>query len=260
MERTFAKVLDIEQITSHYSLITIMAPQLVRSVQPGQFIHVRTGELLDPLLRRPFSIHDWHPGEGTMQLLFQVKGKGTQLLAGKQKGEQLDVLGPLGNGFAIPKKKGKALLIGGGIGEAPLWGLARTLKEAKWEVTTVLGAAKQSLLARNNGFSQWGETYIATEDGSVGIKGRVTNLLPLVAAEQFDQVYACGPKPLLAALYPWANSNNLPLQVSLDEVMACGMGVCLGCVQPVGSKEAPVLAKVCTDGPVFSAEEVVWDD
>ncbi len=260
MECNRVEILDVKTVTKHYYLLTLMAPQVARGISPGQFVQVRVDDRLDPLLRRPFSVYHWDEKQGIIEILFQVRGKGTALLARKRPGERLDILGPLGRGFAIPAEPGAALLVGGGIGAAPLRGLAEKLEQSGWELTVLLGAADESLLARTEDFSHLGKTIIATDDGSRGIKGRVTNVLPLVAGSTFKQIYACGPKPMLAALSSWAAANGLPIQVSLDEVIACGMGVCLGCAHPVKAGAETGYAKVCTQGPVFNGEEVVWDE
>jgi len=253
------EILAVKAVSQHYYLLTLMAPRLARSVRPGQFVQVRVADGLDPLLRRPFSVHDWDAKQGTVALLVQVRGKGSKMLADKRPGERLDVLGPLGRGFEISETKGRALLVGGGIGAAPLWSLARQLKDKTWDLTVLLGASADSLLVKAVDFSHLANTIIATDDGSAGIKGKITKLLPL-AASDYNQVYACGPKPMLAALAVWTKAAGFPLQVSLDEVMACGMGVCLGCAQPVKHNKSVNYAKVCTQGPVFDADEVVWNE
>ncbi|MBO8168144.1 MAG: dihydroorotate dehydrogenase electron transfer subunit [Thermoanaerobacteraceae bacterium] len=260
MQRQYVEIKNLKQLTGRYYLLTLAAPLVARSVKPGQFVQLKVSAQLDPLLRRPFSIHDWCDAQGNVEILFQVRGKGTRLLADRKQGDYLDMLGPLGNGFSIPRAPGKALLIGGGIGAAPLWGLAKSLHARNWQVTVLLGGAGEQFLVRPEEFSRWGRTIITTDDGSRGISGRVTEALPLVAAQEFDQIYACGPKPMLAAIYDWARITGLPLQVSLDEVMACGMGVCLGCAHPVRKGKETVYAKVCSQGPVFDAREVVWHD
>ena len=235
-------------------------PEIADACQPGQFVTLRIDQGYRPLLRRPFSIHRIIRGkEGSrrpkgIEILYEVVGRGTELVCQKGAGQYLDVLGPLGKGFSILDAR-YSMLVGGGIGVAPLLFLAEQIKlrEPHSGIQALIGARRKTEILLQKGFTNLGlSVKIATDDGSAGFKGRVTELLRHILKTQRPEgasVYACGPKLMLAEISRVAREFDLSAQVCLDEYMACGLGVCLGCA--VSTKQGQRL--VCKHGPVFDA-------
>lgn len=240
-------------------LLTLQAPSIARKAQPGQFVTLQISRQIQPLLRRPISIHDVDKQKGWVLLYYHVVGTGTDLLSHLAVGESISLLGPLGHGFDLTAAKGRAYVVGGGIGQAPLRYLTRLLIEQGQEVIAVMGARDKDGLQGTNFYTDNHiPLMLATEDGSLGSTGFVTTHLQNLAAENVSVLYACGPKPMLRAVKNLAAAQNIPCQVSLEEKMACGIGVCLGCTCKSTDPTAPY-PKVCTHGPVFWAEEVDLD-
>lgn len=231
---------------------------LAGTAKPGQFVEIRCTGGVDPLLRRPLGCH--RITRGGIEVLYELVGKGTELLSQKKARETLDLIGPLGNGFE-PNTAGAAILIAGGIGVAPLVSLAEELVKKQKRITrVVIGARSGGHILCEKEFRSLGcQVKVATEDGSKGRKGLATDLLKEILTEhglKLATIYACGPMGMLKAVALIARAHRIPCQVSLEERMACGVGVCLGCpvkVKPVGDYKM-----VCKDGPVFNAEEVLW--
>ncbi|HET6457107.1 MAG TPA: dihydroorotate dehydrogenase electron transfer subunit [Armatimonadota bacterium] len=241
------------------------APELAEVCSPGQFLHVLCHSGNDPLLRRPFSIHDADPKLGLVSLLYQVVGRGTRLLAERVPGEALDVLGPLGRGFALPETAGQPiLLVGGGMAVAPLYFLARKMFEfsGNLKISILLGArTKDMLLCLDELASLRIAIQTATEDASHGHHGLVTGLLESYL-EEGDKplVYACGPWPMLKAVAEITKAHKLDCQVSTEAKMACGVGACMSCVIKVRDGDSSKYVRSCKEGPVFDADEVIWDE
>lgn len=232
--------------------------ELVQAItEPGQFVHIRVGgrsQSIAPLLRRPISISSANPLTKTMTLIYRSGGLGTELLSETKIGEKVDVLGPLGHGFPVDATPsgGKALIIGGGVGVPPLYGLSQALKARGVQVTHVLGFRSAKDVFYQAEFDKMGRTIVMTEDGTSGKKGRVTDVLDSVA---FDVAYACGPIPMLRALEHTITEK--PLFVSLEQRMGCGIGACMACVtHTTDPNDAKGYRRVCCDGPVFKAKEV----
>ena len=245
-----------DRITTGVGLMVLRAPRCAASVQPGQFVHLRVATGADIILRRPFSIHRAY-GE-RIEILYQILGTGTLRMAEKSPGDQsMDLVGPLGHGWEHPDHVGNALLVAGGLGAAPLGMLAERLAARGVAVTAALGAPTASRLVARALFERVARRVeIATDDGSVGDCGFVTEPVKrLLAAEPFGMVYACGPEAMVRAIARLAGAAELPCQVSLERFMACGIGACLSCVVTT----VHGLKRACADGPVFTAEEVVWD-
>lgn len=238
------------------------APELANKALPGQFLHVKVSDGLYPLLRRPISLHVIDREQGILGLLYQVRGKGTQILSKRLAGENIDVLGPLGKEFNLNFSGNNALIVGGGIGIAPLFPLAKSLVEAGKNVTVILGARTAHMVLSQEKFSSLGcNVKIATDDGTAGIKGFVTELLQQeILAQKVDYVYACGPEMMLAKVEEICLSNNISGQVSLEAYMGCGVGACLSCACERNHDAEKKYAKVCTEGPVFSMGEVKLHD
>jgi dihydroorotate dehydrogenase electron transfer subunit len=224
----------------------------------GQFLHVRVNNGLYPLLRRPLSLHEINPDKGIVGLLFQVRGVGTELLSQKKAGEKIDVMGPLGKGFNLDFPGEKAVLVGGGIGIAPLYPLADRLVASGKRVTALIGnRSAESVLAVDKFTAIGCQVQVSTNDGTKGLKGYVTELLEeYLMKTAADYVYACGPGPMLAEIEKSCAKRQIPGQVSLEEYMGCGVGACLSCACEREGVDDQKYLKVCTDGPVFTLGEV----
>ena len=260
MDLENARVLANDQLAPAEYMLRLYAPRTASSAQPGQFVTVQTSQQIQPLLRRPISIHDVDAAAGELLLYYHVVGTGTELLSRFAPGESVSLLGPLGHGFDCNITKSTVCVVGGGIGQAPLRFLARELVERGNTVIAVMGARDESGLRALDYYRDNGLTlHIATEDGSLGVQGFVTEHLQDLAAQGVSRVYACGPKPMLRAVKALTSAQGVGCQVSLEEKMACGVGVCLGCTCKSADPAAPY-PKVCTHGPVFWAEAVDLDD
>ena len=253
-----AEIVRTEKLTGDIHRFTVKAPDMAAASRPGQFVMIRPVEGLDPLLRRPFSIHQVAEG-GLLQILFKVIGKGTQALAGLQPGQHMDILGPLGRGFTHNTQH-HHYLVGGGIGIAPLLFLAKQLleKNEPSAIKVLLGArTKDEIAALADDFTGMGlVVQAATEDGSLGRQGLATDLMTPLQDENPAVVYACGPYAMLRAVVGVSRDKGWASQVSLETIMACGLAACLGCA--VQRADMNGYVHVCKDGPVFNADEVAW--
>jgi len=260
-----AKLLYNKRVKDKYFHLAIKVPQIGKTAVAGQFLNVKVREAAEPLLRRPFSIH--RVTDSGVEILYEVVGKGTEILAQKKSGEYLDVIGPSGNGFNYTshvRPHMPHILVAGGMGVAPLLFLAERLVTSHRSPVTskplvLIGAKNKNQILCEKEFKKLGyDVKIATDDGSRGFKGKVTELLEKILLSavscQLSAVYACGPRPMLKEISRIANIYKIPAQISLEEHMACGIGACLGCV--VNTKEG--FKRVCKDGPIFNAKEIVW--
>ncbi|MGE5606866.1 MAG: dihydroorotate dehydrogenase electron transfer subunit [Bacteroidota bacterium] len=251
---------EIIKVAPGYFRLKLTASAIAAEAKPGQFIQIRVGDELsvDPLLARPISIFRINKAEGTISLLFKVVGKGTTLLASKQKGDVLTIWGPIGNGFEVPEEAGNIALVAGGIGMPPLFCLGEQLSLRKKPPQLTLfygGRTSKNLLELDLWEKSRVPVKIATEDGSLGWKGFITELfINEHQANGYDFIISCGPAPMLAEVQKIAVLTGLNGQLSLEAHMACGVGACLGCTcQTIhGSR------RVCVDGPVFSIKEVIF--
>lgn len=234
---------DIKKLVFH--------TELAQEFKPGQFVHVRVGESYDPLLRRPISVSDVDFSQNNVTLIYRIVGKGTALLAKYAAGTMLDCVGPLGNGFTLRGEK--PLLIGGGMGLAPLIYLARSLSPRPIDVL-MAGRTKEDMYWQDMFQDICQELHITTDDGSLGVKGTALDLLPRILSKNYDIIYTCGPRPMMAGVAALAQKFHIPCQVSLEKYMACGIGACLSCTCAANDGTR---RKVCTDGPVFWAQEVL---
>ncbi len=241
-----------EEICKDHYLIKIDASGIDSS--PGQFVNIRIGEQTDPLLRRPFSIHNHK--DGVMEIAFKVIGKGTKLLRDHLKPGEIDIIAPLGKGFTLIEG-GKTLIIGGGVGNAPLYYLGKSLKERNNHVTYLYGATSKDAIFHKERFDSIANQFIiATDDGSEGEKGFITAFASKnLVKNDFDFVYACGPGIMLKKMVALLDKKNIPVEVSIEKYFGCGIGVCSGCtVETIDG-----LKRACVDGPVFNGRDINWD-
>ncbi len=232
----------------------VRVPAISREARPGQFVHVRPGTTLDPLLRRPLSLYDVDPGTDSITLLYKVVGRGTDLLKRVKPREYVDIMGPLGRGFTLPDPALSTLLVGGGMGVAPLVFLARMLKERGNGVRALYGVGQAAAATVYEGkFAELGVcSRVATMDGSLGFKGTVIELLhDEVDPGQVNMIYSCGPEVMMKAVASYAYRYGIAGEVSLEEYMACGVGACLGCARKLKADDSQYV-QVCKDGPVFA--------
>jgi len=248
-----ATVIENEEIMPATHVLTLDAGSAAYNAAPGQFLHIRCGSGGWPLLRRPMSVYRT---EGrTVQLMVRDVGEGSHLLVQSKPGDELDCLGPSGCGFRLESKARNLLMVGGGYGVAPLVGLAERAIARGANVTLAVGAATDALVFPASLLPEEVEYLVATDDGSAGHHGLVTDLLP-DRLPWADAVYSCGPLPMTATLARIMRERapRTPGQVAMEERMGCSMGVCLGCV--VETRKGPM--RVCTDGPVFRVGDIVW--
>ena len=250
------KIISNKNLIGNYWHLEFISEAIARYACPGQFVSIKVNDKLEPLLRRPISIHGLEGSK--IKLVYEVLGQGSQILSTRKIGELLDIIGPLGNGFNYKKQiklaQTKNILIAGGMGVAPLVFLAQELKLSKPLV--LIGArTKNDILCVKEFKKLNSQVKLATDDGSIGFKGQVTDLLKVVLGQiNSTTLFSCGPRPMLKAVSEIARENKINAQLSLEEHMACGIGACLGCV--VSTKAG--YKRVCQDGPIFSSEELIW--
>lgn len=256
-----AEILDNRLITCDHYVMTLAAPPIAQHARPGQFVMLRPVPSADPLLPRALAFYAMDAAAGQIELLYRVVGIGTRLLSEIRAGERVTLWGPLGSAFALAPT-GRHLLVGGGIGVPPLVFFAESVRRAAQgagDFEALLGAARADYLVGEAKLAAAGvPVRVATDDGSRGHRGFVTDLLEEALARDGGPatVYACGPMPMLAAVARLCAAAGAPCQVSLEAPMACGVGVCLGCTVPL---KAGGYARVCTEGPVFDAESIAWE-
>ncbi len=248
------KVINNIRVNHNNFILELEAPEPLGEILAGQFVEVLVKKSDSTFLRRPFSIHDVDYEKNTLSLLIQTLGAGTEALSHTKTGEFLNLVYPLGNSFSI-QSGGNALLIGGGTGIAPMYFLAKTLHKNGIEPTVLMGSRDKEGLLRIDDFKQSGDVYFTTEDGSAGEKGLVTDHSILKnSATKFKIIYSCGPEPMMKAIGKYAVANNIACEVSLENMMACGVGACLCCVVETTSGNLCT----CTDGPVFNVKDLKW--
>lgn len=247
------KVTGNHRLTKDIFILHIKSDKPLPEMKPGQFIQVRVDGSPDTFLRRPFSIHDADFERNTIKLLIQIAGKGTEKLSELKDGESINIIYPLGNSFSSPSPGEKILLVGGGCGIAPLLFLAKELRLRGFVPEILLGFRNSERLVEYDEYASVGNVHITTEDGSRGEKGFVTSH-PVLSEKIFDRVYCCGPEPMMKAMAGWCTAHNVTCEVSLENLMGCGFGVCLCCV--VNTVKGNLCT--CTDGPVFNIKELKW--
>ncbi|MBB6452987.1 dihydroorotate dehydrogenase electron transfer subunit [Salirhabdus euzebyi] len=227
-----------------------------KMINPGQFLHLKIGEGFSHMLRRPISITNVDIDHQEVTIIYKTIGSGTSWLSKQTPGEKIHVLGPRGNGFPIEQVTNKKLLvIGGGVGVPPLYYLTKKLVEQQNEVTAILGFQTKDAVFYEDNFKKLAKTFIVTDDGTKGEKGRVTNLIPSLQGD-VDYYYSCGPTAMLHAVSN--EMKHVPGYISLEERMGCGIGACFACVcKTVDETDEKGYRKICMDGPVFQSNEVI---
>jgi len=250
-----ARILENKELVSEIYEMVLFSKEIAAIAKAGQFLNIYCN-VPGRILPRPISISQIHREEGTVTIVYSVVGKGTKALSQMVMGEEIQVMGPLGNGFMIQEECAHPIIIGGGIGTPPLLELA---KQLQGNVAVYLGFRRNPILVE--AFEKIGaKVYVATEDGMDGVKGNVMDILR-EKNPKVDMVYSCGPKPMLRAIAQWAEEKGVKAQVSMEERMACGIGACVGCTCKTSTDKKQVMNKrVCKDGPVFWSNEVIWHD
>ena len=253
-EQMLAPVLKKQALAKNIYSFVIACRPLAQMAVPGQFVHILPAGCT---LRRPISICEIDKAQGTLTIVFEVKGDGTDKLAAVRVGENLDILGPLGRGFTLLPEAKRVVLVGGGIGNPPMLSLAQ---EYGSRAVAICGFRSASIVTLQQEFQETGaETILCTDDGTAGRHGLVTEpLREKLMAGGVDMVYACGPRPMLKFVAALAKEFHVRCEVSMEERMGCGIGACLVCACQLEREGKSVMGHVCKDGPVFPAEEVVW--
>ncbi len=241
-----------KELNNQYFLLKLSFNDTLPEMFPGQFVEILVEHSTTTFLRRPLSIHFVDRKTNEMWLLVQKIGDGTRKMSEYFIGQKVNLIYPLGNSFSIPATQQKVLLVGGGVGVAPLLMLGDALLKSFIDPIFLLGARSKDDLLELDEFAKYGKVYTTTEDGSYGEKGFVTQ--HSILKEQFDKIYTCGPTPMMKAIAAYASEKNIDCEVSLENTMACGIGACLCCVQE--TKEGHKC--VCTDGPVFNIKDLKW--
>ena len=247
------KVCSVERIHERYVLLKLTDEKPLPEMVPGQFVEVRVDGSPNTFLRRPISINFVDRGQNELWLLVATIGEGTRKLAELEAGDLLNCLLPLGNGFTPAKPNERVLLVGGGVGVAPLLYMGAEMKSKGIEPTFLLGARTAKDLLLIDIFKRYGRVFVTTEDGSEGEKAFVTNH-SILQEERFDRISTCGPTPMMKAVARLARENNIDCEASLENLMACGLGACLCCVE----KTTEGNLCVCKDGPVFNVQRLLW--
>jgi len=248
------KVVSNEKLCPQFYRLCIDAKSILKKIKPGQFIHIRVNDGLEPFFRRPFSVYR---AQKYVEVFYEVVGPGTAIMSKMKKGDDVDVLGPVGSEFSMPPKGIKqVVMIAGGIGVAPFLPLTDKLKNRGYELVLLYGGRTKGHTYKMKEFKDNGcAVYITTDDGSVGIKGRVSKLFSRINLDSKSTfIYTCGPHAMMASVQEFAKKNDLRGEVACEEVMACALGACLGC----SIKTTNGYKTVCYDGPVFDLNEVIF--
>src|SRR5580698_2126627 len=263
------EVLSVKPVGEYYSM-TVVAPGIAEQTKPGQFVAVAvggdSGGMLLPRALSIYSLRKTGVYGGTVEFIFSVAGRGTAWLAAQRPYDPINIVGPLGRPFSLPREPANCVLVGGGYGSAPLFMLAEALRTRGCRIDAVLGASTGDRMFGALDAKRMAATVaFTTDDGSYGEKGRVSDVLPeVIDRVHADVVYACGPMPMLEAVQRIAGAAyggaGIPTQLAVEESMACGVGVCMTCVLPViGSDDQTRMVRSCVDGPVFAGDRIRWD-
>lgn len=246
-------ILSNRRVSDEYFVLRLQAGDEVKDFKPGQFVQVRVDKSESTFLRRPISIYDIDKEALTFDLLIKIVGKGTEALSILTEGDTLAVIYPLGNSFTIPEADEKVLMLGGGVGVAPLFLAGKAFKDRGVSVEFILGYRSSSQIIDQDLFSSIGKVHLTTEDNSAGEEGRLIDHSRL-AIHDYSRIYCCGPDPMMKAVARLAKDNKVFCEVSLENLMACGIGVCLCCIEETVDGNLCV----CTEGPVFNINSLKW--
>jgi len=247
------KVVENRRINNDYFVLNVESPQSLPDILPGQFVEIRVDNAPNTFLRRPISIYDIDIDRDIISMLFLIVGEGTAKLAELQPGDLLNMIYPLGNSFTVPSE-GPVLLVGGGVGVAPLLFLGKELADKGMDPSFLLGARSSSHLVDLEKFESVGPLNLTTEDGSAGTKGLVTQHPLFIDEWKYNAVYTCGPVGMMKAVAALAEKKETLCEASLENTMACGFGACLCCIQETVRGNICV----CTEGPVFNSKDLIW--
>ncbi|MDD3160927.1 MAG: dihydroorotate dehydrogenase electron transfer subunit [Bacteroidales bacterium] len=249
------RLVSTEELSSDYFLLKFTRNEPLPDMLPGQFVEVKVDNSPTTFLRRPISVNYVDKGTNELWLLIHAIGDGTRVLSALPVGSVVNMVYPLGNSFTMPEKASeRLLLVGGGVGTAPMLYLGAQLYSQGFHPTFLLGARSASGILQLDHFERFGEVFCTTEDGSMGEKGFVTQHSVLASKPAFSRIYSCGPKPMMMAIASYARKNNISCEVSLENTMACGVGACLCCVEDTQKGHVCV----CTEGPVFNINQLKW--
>jgi dihydroorotate dehydrogenase electron transfer subunit len=247
------RILSNKRLTDDLYILELEGNEYISEFRPGQFVQVRIDGCQETFLRRPISIHDADPVSGSFRLLLQEAGAGTRKLAGLNAGDSINLVYPLGNSFSDPLPGQRVLLVGGGVGIAPLLFMGKRIAEKGFRPDWLLGFRNSNRVIDLTEYRELGEVYLTTEDGSAGEKGYVTNHT-ILNNKEYDIVYCCGPDAMMKAVAGHCKKRGINCEVSLENLMACGIGICLCCIADT------VRGNVCTctEGPVFNIKDLKW--
>lgn len=248
------RVVASERLSDKHVLLRLTQDEPLPEMKPGQFVEVRVDNSPNTFLRRPISINFFDAHRNEMWLLVAAIGDGTRWITSLSEGDRLNCMLPLGNGFTMPASKDeRVLLVGGGVGVAPMLFMGKKIKDMGGEPTFLLGARSRKDLLELDLFHQYGRVMVTTEDGTEGEQGFVTNH-SILSREHFDRIATCGPKPMMVSVARYAHKAGITCEASLENKMACGLGACLCCVE----KTVRGNERVCMDGPVFNINDLLW--
>jgi dihydroorotate dehydrogenase electron transfer subunit len=247
------EVIENKKLTNDFFVIELSGSGTLPELQPGQFAQVKVEGSPETFLRRPISIHDVDKVRNSIKILIQVAGKGTEALSRLRKGDMLNLVYPLGNSFSNPHENEKIALVGGGCGVAPLLFLAKSMRSSGILPDIILGFRNSDRIIEFEEYKKYGNVYLTTEDGSKGEKGYVTGH-SVFSTTKYNRIYCCGPDSMMKAVAGYCRKNNVECEVSLENLMACGIGVCLCCI--VNTTKGNLCS--CTEGPVFNINDLKW--
>lgn len=247
------KIIENKRLNNDFFILNLEGSSKIPILLPGQFAQVRVDDSPGTFLRRPISIHDVDYGKNSFKVLIQIAGKGTEKLSKLGKGDYLNLIYPLGNSFSLPQSNEKVLLVGGGCGIAPLLFLGKHLKSNGCTPDILLGFRNSARIIEFEEYLRIGKVYVTTEDGSMGEKGYVTTHSAF-SKQKYDRVYCCGPDKMMKTISAHCKSNDIHCEVSLENLMACGIGACLCCIVDT------IKGNLCTciDGPIFNVNDLKW--
>lgn len=247
------KVIGNKRLNEDFFILELTGNTKLPEFKPGQFAQVKVDGSPETFLRRPISIHDVDYENNTFKLLIQIAGNATKTLAGVKNGDILNLVYPLGNSFSLPSENEKVLLVGGGCGIAPLLFLGKYLKSKGFVPDILLGFRNRERIIEYEEYQKTGNVFVTTEDGSMGERGYVTSH-SVFSAKQYSRICCCGPDRMMKALATYSKNRNITCEVSLENLMACGIGACLCCIVDT------VRGNLCTciDGPVFNVNDLKW--